>query len=107
MKWDPLEREQNQPKRLDSLLDSLLYKLSGSSTQEITIIINKWDSIVGEKFSQLTNPTHIKNNKLHLQANDAAIAQELEWRESQILEAIKAHINEDKIQALKVTIKKV
>ena len=49
MKWDPLEREQNQPKRLDSLLDSLLYKLSGSSTQEITIIIDKWDSIVGEK----------------------------------------------------------
>ena len=85
MKWDPLEREQNQPKRLDSLLDSLLYKLSGSSTQEITIIIDKWDSIVGEKFSHLTHPTHIKNNKLHLQTNNAAIAQELEWRESQIL----------------------
>ena len=47
MKWDPSEREQNQPKRLDALLDSLLYKLSGSSTQEITIIIDKWDSIVG------------------------------------------------------------
>ena len=78
MKWDPLEREQNQPKRLDSLLDSLLYKLSGSSTQEITIIIDKWDSIVGEKFSHLTHPTHIKNNKLYLQTNDAAIAQELE-----------------------------
>ena len=107
MKWDPLEREQNQPKRLDSLLDSLLYKLSGSSTQEITIIIDKWDSIVGEKLSHLTHPTHIKNNKLHLQTNDAAIAQELEWRESQILEAINSHINEDKIQALKVTIKKV
>ena len=106
MKWDPLEREQNQPKRLDSLLDSLLYKLSGSSTQEITIIIDKWDSIVGEKFSHLTHPTHIKNNKLHLQANDAAIAQELEWRESQILEAVKLHINEDEIHALKITIKK-
>ena len=53
------------------------------------------------------NELHIKNNKLHLQANDPAIAQELEWRESQILEAIKPHINEDKIQALKVTIKKV
>ena len=52
MKWDPTEREQNQPKRLDALLDSLLYKLSGSSTQEITIIIDKWESIVGEKFSQ-------------------------------------------------------
>ena len=107
MKWDPSEREQNQPKRLDFLLDSLLYKLSGSSTQEITIIIDQWDSIVGEKFSQLTHPTHIKNNKLHLQANDAAIAQELEWRESQILEAINSHINEYKIHALKVTIKKL
>ena len=106
MKWDPSEREQNQPKRLDALLDSLLYKLSGSSTQAITIIIDNWDSIVGEKFSQLTHPTHIKNNKLHLQANDAAIAQELEWRESQILEAIKSHINEHEIHALKVTIKK-
>ena len=81
MKWGPSEREQNQPKKLDALLDSLLYKLSGSLTQEITIIIDKWDSIVGEKFSKLTHPTHIKNNKLHLQANDAAIAQELEWRE--------------------------
>ena len=107
MKWDPTEREQKQPKKLDALLDSLLYKLSGSSTQEITIIIDKWDSIVGEKFSQLTHPTHIKANKLHLQANNAAIAQELEWRESQILEGIKSYINEDKIQALKVTIKKV
>ena len=107
MKWDPSEREQNQPKRLDALLDSLLYKLSGSSTQVITIIIDNWDSIVGEKFSQLTHPTHIKNNKLHLQANDAAIAQELEWRESQILEAVKLHINEDEIHALKITIKKV
>ncbi len=107
MKWGPSEREQNQPKKLDALLDSLLYKLSGSSTQEITIIIDKWDSIVGEKFSKLTHPTHIKNNKLHLQANDAAIAQELEWRETQILEAIKSHINEDKIHSLKVTIKKV
>ncbi len=107
MKWEPSEREQNQPKRLDALLDSLLYKLSGSSTQVITIIIDNWDSIVGEKFSQLTHPTHIKNNKLHLQANDAAIAQELEWRESQILEAVKLHINEDEIHALKITIKKV
>jgi len=107
MKWDPSEREQNQPKRLNALLDSLLYKLSGSSTQVITIIIDNWDSIVGEKFSQLTHPTHIKNNKLHLQANDAAIAQELEWRESQILEAVKLHINEDEIHALKITIKKV
>ena len=107
MKWDPSEREQNQPKRLNALLDSLLYKLSGSSTQVITIIIDNWDSIVGEKFSQLTHPTHIKNNKLHLQTNDAAIAQELEWRESQILEAVKLHINEDEIHALKITIKKV
>ena len=57
MKWDPLEREQNQPKRLDSLLDSLLYKLSGSSTQEITIIINKWDSNMKES----RDPNEISN----------------------------------------------
>ena len=106
MKWDPLEGEQKQPKKLDFLLDSLLHKLSGSSSQDITVIIDKWESIVGEKFSELTHPTHIKNNKLHLQPNDAAIAQELEWREAQILEAIKSHINEDRIHALKVTIKK-
>ena len=106
MKWDPLEREQNQPKRLDSLLDSLLYKLSGSSTQEITIIIDQWDSIVGEKFAQITYPTHIKNNKLHIQTNDAVIAQELEWRKAQILNATKSYISSNRIEALKITIKK-
>ncbi len=105
MKWDPLEREQNQPKKLDFLLDSLLHKLSGSSTQEITIIIKKWDLIVGEKFSQITQPTHIKSKKLHIQANDSAVAQELEWRKSQILTAAKSHINEDRIDDLKITIK--
>tara|TARA_Y100001936_G_scaffold22764_1_gene20280 strand:- start:689 stop:1012 length:324 start_codon:yes stop_codon:yes gene_type:complete len=107
MTWDPLEREQNQPKKLDSLLDSLLNKLSGSSSQAITTIINKWDVIVGEKFSELTRPTHIKNNKLHIQANDAAIAQEIEWREAQILEAAKSHLGHEKLHALKVIIKKI
>ena len=42
MNWEPLEREQNQPKKLDALLDSLLHKLSGSSPQAITTIINKF-----------------------------------------------------------------
>ncbi len=107
MKWDPLETEQNQPKKLDSLLDSLLHKLTGSSTEEITTIIDKWESIVGKKFSKLTYPTHIKNQKLHIQANDAAIAQELEWRHSQILKSVKSYISEDKINAIKVTIKKI
>ncbi len=107
MNWDPLEREHNQPKKLDSLLDSLLNKLTGSSTQAITTIIKNWDRIVGKKFSSLTRPTHIKNNKLHIQANDAAIAQEIEWRESQILETAKSHLNQEKIYALKVTIKKI
>jgi len=107
MNWDPLERENSQPKKLDSLLDSLLNKLTGSSTQAITTIIKNWDVIVGKKFSELTRPTHIKNNKLHIQAKDAAIAQEIEWRESQILEAAKSHLNQEKIYALKVTIKKI
>tara|TARA_B100001996_G_scaffold298398_1_gene238760 strand:- start:429 stop:752 length:324 start_codon:yes stop_codon:yes gene_type:complete len=107
MNWDPLERENNQPKKLDSLLDSLLNKLTGSSTQAITTIIENWDVIVGKKFSELTRPTHIKNNKLHIQTIDAAIAQEIEWRESQILEAAKSHLNQEKIHALKVTIKKI
>ena len=106
MTWNPLEREQNQPKKLDTLLDSLLHKLSGSSSQAITTIINKWDLIVGEKLSELTSPTHIKNNKLHIQVNDAAIAQEIEWRDAQILEATKSHLSHEKIYDLKVTIKK-
>ncbi|MBD29775.1 MAG: hypothetical protein CL453_02255 [Acidimicrobiaceae bacterium] len=106
MKWDPLEGEQKQPKKLDFLLDSLLHKLSGSSSQDITVIIDKWESIVGEKFSQITYPTHIKNNKLHIQTNDAVIAQELEWRKAQILNATKSYISSDRIEALKITIKK-
>ena len=106
MKWDPLQKESKQPKKLDSLLDSLLHKLSGSSPQDITVIIDEWESIVGEKFSQITSPTHIKNNKLHIQTNDAVIAQELEWRKSQILKAIKSYIGNDRIEALKITIKK-
>ena len=50
MNWEPLEREQKQPKKLDALLDSLLHKLSGSSPQAITTIINKWDVIVVKNF---------------------------------------------------------
>ena len=73
MTWDPLKREHSQPKKLDFLLDSLLHKISGSSSQTLTTIINNWDVIVGEKFSELTRPTHIKNNKLHIQANDAEL----------------------------------
>ena len=107
MNWEPIEREQNQPKKLDALLDSLLYRLSGSSPQAITTIINKWDVIVGEKLSELTRPTHIKNKKLHIQANNAAIAQEIEWRETQILEATKSHLTHEQLYALKVTIKKI
>ena len=106
MNWEPLEREQKQPKKLDALLDSLLHKLSGSSPQAITTIINKWDVIVGEKLSELTRPTHIKNKKLHIQASNAAIAQEIEWREAQILEAAKSHLNHEQLYGLKVKIKK-
>ena len=106
MNWDPLEKKQNEPKKLDALLESLLHKLSGSSPQAITKIINKWDVIVGERFSELTHPTHIKNNKLHIQASDAAIAQEIEWREAQILEAAKSHLNHEQLYGLKVKIKK-
>ena len=62
---------------------------------------------VGEKLSELARPTHIKNKKLHIQANNAAIAQEIEWREAQILEATKSHLTHEQLYALKVTIKKI
>ena len=48
----------------------------------------------------------IREKFRHIQANDAAIAQEIEWREAQILEAAKSHLSHEKIYALKVIIKK-
>ena len=35
MTWEPSYKEENQPKKLNMLLDSLMYKLAGTSTDEI------------------------------------------------------------------------
>jgi len=107
MTWEPLKKEQNQPKKIDSLLDSLLNKLSGSSTKAINEVIENWQLIVGENFSEISQPTHIKDKRLHIQVIDAAIGQEFEWRTAELLKTLNTYTKDDPITALKITIKKM
>ena len=56
----PYEKKK-QPKKIEVLLDSLLHKLSGSTSQDITEILENWELIIGGPLSKLSSPTHIKN----------------------------------------------
>ncbi|MBT94963.1 MAG: hypothetical protein CL431_03225 [Acidimicrobiaceae bacterium] len=107
MKWEPLRKEQYQPKKIDSLLDSLLHKLSGSSTKAINKVIENWQLIIGENFSKISHPTHIKDKTLYIQVIDAAIAQELEWRTTELIKTVNMYTKEEPVTSLKITIKKM
>ena len=60
----PYEKKK-QPKKIEVLLDSLLHKLSGSTSQDITEILENWELIIGGPLSKLSSPTHQKSNFVH------------------------------------------
>jgi len=106
MTWEPLYKEENQPKKLNTLLNSLMYKLAGTSTDEIDQIFEHWVEIIGEKLVEHTRPTHIKNSCLHIQVDDPAIAKELQWRNENIIKKINTTLPNISIKETKIRLKK-
>ncbi len=53
-------------------------------------IIAKWEDIVGRMIARSTNDLYIKNRKLFLKLNSAAIRQEISYSKSKLIE----HVNE-------------
>jgi len=106
MTWEPLHSKEKQPKKLNTLLDTLMYKLAGTSTNEMDQIFKNWEQIIGEKLAKYTRPTHIKNNCLHIQVDDSAIAKELQWRNENIIGEINTILPNISIKETKIRLKK-
>jgi len=106
MTWEPSYSEEKQPKKLNTLLNSLMYKLAGTSTDEIDQIFENWVHIIGEKLAEFSRPTHIKNNCLHIQVDDPAIAKELQWRNENIIGKINTTLPNISIKETKIRLKK-
>ena len=106
MTWEPSYNEENQPKKLNTLLNSLLSKLAGTSTEEIDQIFEHWGNIIGEKLAKYSRPTHIKNNCLHIQVDNPAVAKELQWRNENIIEKITTTFPNISIKETKIRLKK-
>ena len=106
MSWEPLYGQEKQPTKLNSLLNTVMHKLAGTSTQVIDEIFSNWDEIIGVKLGKYTRPTHLKDNCLHIQADDPVIAKELEWRSKKIIEKANLLIPKALIERTKITSKK-
>lgn len=100
----PYEKKK-QPKKIEVLLDSLLHKLSGSTSQDITEILENWELIIGGPLLKLSSPTHIKNQILYIQVVDSGVAREVEWRKAETLKAANENTSKAKLQDMKITIK--
>ena len=100
----PYEKKK-QPKKIEVLLDSLLHKLSGSTSQDIKEIIENWEVIIGGSLSKLSSPSHIKNQILYIQVVDSGVAREIEWRKAEALKAANENTSKVKLEDMKIIIK--
>ena len=51
MTWKSSYNEEKQPQKINTLLNSLMHKLAGTSTDEIDQIFENWVNIIGEKLA--------------------------------------------------------
>ena len=106
MTWKSLYNEEKQPQKINTLLNSLMHKLAGTSTDEIDQIFENWVNIIGEKLAEYSRPTHIKNNCLYIQVDDSAVAKELQWRNENIIGKINTTFPNTSIKEIKIRLKK-
>ena len=106
MSWEPLYGEEKQPKKINTLSNTIMYKLAGTSTGEIEQIFSNWELIIGEKLAEYSRPTHIKNNCLYIQADDSVIAKELQWRSKEVIEQTNKLVSNTLIEETKISSKK-
>tara|TARA_B100000941_G_scaffold258027_1_gene208195 strand:- start:68 stop:391 length:324 start_codon:yes stop_codon:yes gene_type:complete len=105
MTWESPYEKKKQPKKIEALLDSLLHKLSGSTSQDIKEIIENWEVIIGGSLSKLSSPSHIKNQILYIQVVDSGVAREIEWRKAEALKAANENTSKVKLEDMKIIIK--
>ncbi len=62
--------------------------------------IAAWPAIVGEYIAQHTTDLYLKNHKLYVHLDNAALKSELSYAKSRIMEAINKHIEHNEVHEI-------
>ncbi len=105
MPWESLDKNNQEPIRINTLLNTIMNRLAGTSGTEIEKIFNNWEKIIGPKFIEHAHPMHVHNKCLYIQTNNAAVAKDLQWRSEKILENVNEILPNTSLETVKIRIK--
>ncbi len=105
MPWESLDKNNQEPIKINTLLNTIMNRLAGTSGTEIEKIFNNWEKIIDPKFIEHAHPMHVYNKCLYIQTNNAAVAKDLQWRSEKILENVNKILPNTSLETVKIRIK--
>lgn len=105
MPWEPLPAgRSSEPKPLVDGLDRLARSLGVPSADALTTIFSSWPELVGESVAANCRPLLLRDNELHVGADDPAWSTQLRLLAPLLLERIETLVGPDVVLQIKVRV---
>jgi predicted nucleic acid-binding Zn ribbon protein len=91
----------NRPStNLADVLHILVEKMGWQEEYELSIIINEWETLVGQKFAAETKPDTLKNGILTVNSESSVWRAELFYRRHEIIDKISKLRNKEVVKEM-------
>ncbi len=96
------ENGNSQAKSLKDVIDKLIQLHGWSDKLDFIKIIENWESFVGQAIANHTKPKKLQEGILHIATDSSVWRAELLLRQTEIIELINKHLNNNAIRTLKI-----
>ncbi len=92
------------PVALSESLDRLLDSLGAPSTDLLSTIFSRWEQVVGTEVARHCRPVALDDDRLVVEAADAAWASELKWLSEELLQRLAEASSQARLKSITVRV---
>ncbi len=91
----------NDPQPIQKSLERFFSNLGSPPIHVVSSLSDKWEDLVGPALAKVTEPVSVRDGVLTISCSDSAYVAQVQWMETQLIEAYEAEFAPNKIESIK------
>lgn len=91
----------NEPEPIQKSLETFFSNLGAPPINVVSSLSDRWENIVGPALATATEPVSVRDGVLEISCHDPAYVAQINWMQTQIIEAYEAEFAPNKLSAVK------